>query len=115
MTMRYLADVVTLELDAERCTGCRVCAEVCPHAVFAVEDGPSPDEAASAREGGKARIVDRDACMECGACALNCPADALSVEAGVGCANAVIRGMLRGTEPTCGCSCDSSDGSSCCP
>ncbi len=97
--MRYLADVVTLELDAEKCTGCGVCTEVCPHGVFVVEDG-------------QARIVDRDACIECGACALNCPEGALSVEAGVGCANAVIRGMLRGTEPTWDCDC--SDGPSCC-
>ncbi len=95
MAMRYLADVVTLELDAGKCTGCRVCTDVCPHGVFVVE-------------GGKAKIVDRDACIECGACALNCPEAALSVEAGVGCANAVIRGMLRGTTPECGCSGDSS-------
>ncbi len=99
MPMRYLADVVTLELDAEKCTGCRVCTEVCPHGVFVVEDR-------------KAKIVDRDACIECGACALNCPEVALSVEAGVGCANAVIMGMLRGTGPTCDCGC--SDGPSCC-
>jgi NAD-dependent dihydropyrimidine dehydrogenase PreA subunit len=97
--MRYLADVVTLELDAQKCTGCGVCTEVCPHGVFVVESG-------------KAKIVDRDACIECGACALNCSEGALSVEAGVGCANAVIRGMLRGTGPTCDCDC--SDGPSCC-
>ena len=52
----------------------------------------------------KAAIVDRDACMECGACALNCAAKAISVDAGVGCAAAVIQGMIKGTEPTCGCS-----------
>ena len=52
MAMRYLADVVTLELDAEKCTGCGMCLQVCPHGVFVVEDG-------------KAAIVDRDACIEC--------------------------------------------------
>ena len=44
--LRYLADVVTLELSAEKCIGCGLCAEVCPHAVLAVTDG-------------KAAIVDR--------------------------------------------------------
>ena len=75
--LRYLEAVVTLELDREACTGCRMCLIVCPHAVFSVEDR-------------KASIVDRDACMECGACALNCPANAIRVEAGVGCASGVI-------------------------
>jgi NAD-dependent dihydropyrimidine dehydrogenase PreA subunit len=88
--LRYLAGVVTLELDTERCTGCQMCTEVCPHGVFVMEDG-------------KAAIVDRDACMECGACARNCAAEAISVSSGVGCAAAVIKGKLEGTDPNCGC------------
>ncbi len=88
--MRYLAGVVTLELDEEKCIGCGMCTEVCPHAVFALENG-------------KARIVDRDACMECGACERNCAVEAITVKAGVGCAAAVISGMVRGTEPGCDC------------
>jgi NAD-dependent dihydropyrimidine dehydrogenase PreA subunit len=89
--MKYLHDVTTLKLDPSKCTGCGMCVEVCPHAVFAVKNR-------------KARIVDMDACMECGACARNCAAGALTVKAGVGCAAAVIGGALRGGEPTCGCS-----------
>jgi Fe-S-cluster-containing hydrogenase component 2 len=90
MALRYLENVVTLQLDAGKCVGCGLCAMVCPHGVFAVE-------------GGKARIVDRDACMECGACKRNCAFGAIEVKAGVGCAYAVIQGALRGTEPQCDC------------
>ncbi|HUU44159.1 MAG TPA: mercury methylation ferredoxin HgcB [Acidobacteriota bacterium] len=87
--LQYLTDVATLELDASRCNGCAMCVHVCPHAVFALREK-------------RAVIVDRDACMECGACALNCPEEAITVNAGVGCAEAIIRGSLRGGEPTCG-------------
>ena len=90
--MRYLRNVVTLHLNTDRCLGCNRCTEVCPHRVFAMDDNC------------KAYIKDRDACMECGACAKNCPVRAISVESGVGCAIAIIRGMLTGTEPSCDCS-----------
>ncbi|MFX4262763.1 mercury methylation ferredoxin HgcB [Pelotomaculum propionicicum] len=77
MKLKYLKNVVTLEMDRGKCTGCGMCVEVCPHEVFRIEYK-------------KALIGDRDACMECGACAKNCPASAVSVQAGVGCANAVL-------------------------
>lgn len=86
----YLKDVVTLNLLEEKCTGCGMCIEVCPQAVFVLENK-------------KAKIIDRDACMECGACAQNCPFDAITVRSGVGCAAGIIAGTLKGTEPTCGC------------
>lgn len=88
--LRYIEGVSTLELDAERCNGCRQCVAVCPHGVFEMDHA-------------RAVVVDRDACMECGACSLNCPAGAISLTPGVGCAGAIIRGWITGSEPSCGC------------
>jgi len=91
MKHKYLKNVVTLKLDTEKCKGCGMCPSVCPHGVFVMDAG-------------KAKIEDRDACMECGACEKNCPFAAIEVKAGVGCAAAVINGILTGTEPSCDCS-----------
>ncbi len=90
MRMTYLRNGQTLALASELCNGCGRCIEVCPHEVFALQEK-------------KAWVVDRAACMECGACANNCETGALSVRAGVGCASAIIGGMIRGTSPACGC------------
>lgn len=90
MSLRYIEQVVTLELDAGKCNGCTLCTQVCPHGVFVMEER-------------RARIVDRGACMECGACARNCAQGAISLEPGVGCAAAIINGWITGSEPSCGC------------
>ncbi len=71
--LRHLKNVSTLDFHSAKCVACGRCAEVCPHEVFAVDDG-------------KVLVADADACMECGACATNCPAGAISVDSGVGCA-----------------------------
>ena len=86
----YLKNVVTLELNKEKCVGCEMCLIVCPHAVLGMNNG-------------NAIIKNRDLCMECGACARNCPADALSVQAGVGCAEAVINAALGRDSSSCCC------------
>jgi len=97
MNNKYLKNVVTLTLSAEKCVGCGICTDVCPHGVFCIE-------------GKKAQIKDKNRCMECGACAKNCLTKAISVDAGVGCAAAVIWGWLTGNEPSCDCS----GGGECC-
>ena len=79
--LRYLEDVVTLQLDVGICNGCGMCINVCPHGVFSVEHG-------------KAAIADRGACIECGACAINCPVNAIRVQTGAGCAAGLIRAAI---------------------
>ena len=88
--MKYFSDVLTLKLDADKCVGCGRCQQVCPHAVFKIENK-------------KAQICLFEACMECGACQKNCPVAAISVRAGVGCSAAVIGGWKSGGEPNCDC------------
>lgn len=96
MKQRYLRNVATLKLDSEKCMGCGMCVNVCPHQVFKLHEG-------------KAEIMQLDSCMECGACLKNCAFSAISVSPGVGCAFAIIKGFLTGSEPTCDCS-----GGECC-
>jgi len=93
-TLVYLSNVVTLQLDKVKCNGCALCTIVCPHRVFVMEQK-------------KAAITNINKCMECGACAKNCASGAISVAAGVGCASAILNGMIKGTEPQCGCNCSS--------
>lgn len=86
---RYIPGVASLQLDRDKCTGCRLCTLVCPHGVFTIADDRRAD------------IVDLDGCMECGACATNCAWGAISLTPGVGCAAAIIHGWLHNTEPSC--------------
>ena len=109
--MKYLSNVTTLRYDPEKCAGCGRCVEVCPQGVFEMAryngtlTPAPPPQGEGIRKGGvlRAAITDKDLCMECGACVMNCEFGALSVNSGVGCAAAIINGMLTGTEPSCGC------------
>ncbi len=96
MQLRYLPNVSSLKIDARKCNGCDICMTVCPHKVLELRAK-------------KAVVRDLDACMECGACSLNCPTGAIEVQAGVGCAYAIIRGMISGSAPECGCGTESCD------
>lgn len=98
--MKYLLNAATIEIFLEKCTGCGMCVEVCPHEVFTLNNK-------------KAIIQDRDSCMECGACVSNCAFNAVAVNKGVGCAVALINSMMSGGEPSCDCS-GSDKKSNCC-
>ena len=100
MTTRYIESVITLEYDPERCTGCRRCTEVCPHGVFAMEEG-------------RAALVDRGRCMECGACELNCAWGAITVQSGVGCVSALLTASIRDRLGIAGCAADGGSGGCC--
>jgi NAD-dependent dihydropyrimidine dehydrogenase PreA subunit len=89
MKLKYIDNIVSLEYDLEKCTGCKMCTEVCPRDVFVIEDR-------------KARVIDRDACIECGACMLNCVFGALKVETGPGCAAAILGSGKNGGSCSCG-------------
>lgn len=102
MMHRYLTGVSTLILEKDKCTGCKRCVEVCPHGVFEIVTN-------------RANIINKDSCMECGACAQNCAFEAITVKSGVGCAIAMINGIMTKGDPDLGtCDCDGDSGASCC-
>jgi ferredoxin len=88
MEHKYIRNVSTLKLDTEKCIGCGICTDVCPHQLLVMNNG-------------KAAAIDMDMCMECGACAKNCPASAISVECGVGCAIAILNGIFKKGKGCC--------------
>lgn len=102
-SLRYIEEVVTLSLDLEKCVGCGMCLQVCPHAVFLRNDK-------------KVKLNDKGACIECGACAKNCPVEAIFVRTGTGCAAYVINKLTGGTGDCCGCAMagEGDDSDSCC-
>lgn len=79
---RYIDGIATLQVDCQRCVGCGLCTEVCPHGLFSLGEGGL-------------EVRDRDLCMECGACALNCPVQAITVTPGVGCAAALLAAWVN--------------------
>lgn len=71
MSMKYLKNVTKITFNTEKCIGCRMCIDVCPHEVFNFVDK-------------QVVLYNKDRCMECGACSSNCPVEAIQVKSGVG-------------------------------
>ena len=90
---RYIDGTATLKVDRQRCIGCGCCVTVCPHRLFALNEGVL-------------EINDADLCMECGACSANCPVEAIRVSPGVGCAVHILAVWLNnfvGRKVSSGC------------
>ena len=51
------------KVNADECTSCGQCADVCPVDAIKIED---------------VAVVDADTCTDCGACVDECPVDAIS-------------------------------------
>ena len=65
MMIRKRRNVMSIKVDQNKCTGCGVCAEVCPSGAIIV------DEVAK---------IDAGLCRDCGLCIDECPVEALSME-----------------------------------
>jgi NAD-dependent dihydropyrimidine dehydrogenase PreA subunit len=99
--LTYILNGTSLAVAPEKCTGCGICLDVCPHAVLEIHNR-------------KVVVSARERCMECGACRLNCPHEAIAVVSGVGCVAAIVNGLLKNTAPQCGCSTESESESTGC-
>lgn len=78
-------------IDREKCTGCGICLDVCPHECLALD-----------REK-RCYLAKPKQCMECGACSLNCPAQAIADESGdsCGCFSYILSEELFGAGKGC--------------
>jgi len=57
----------TVTVDAEKCTGCGECVDVCPVEVYELQDG-------------KSAAVNEEECLGCESCVEVCETNALTVE-----------------------------------
>ncbi|MEW6599454.1 MAG: DJ-1/PfpI family protein [Nitrospirota bacterium] len=80
-----------ISIDRNKCTGCSICAHVCPHGLIEMNDGT-------------AFLTDADKCITCGACGINCPAGAVDVDKKTGCVVTIIKeDILKLKKSNSGC------------
>jgi len=58
--------IVSAKVDAEKCTGCAECVEVCSAGAISFNEGVA--------------VIDQEVCTGCGSCVEECPTDAISLE-----------------------------------
>ena len=58
--------IVSAKVDAEKCTGCMECVEVCSDGAISFSEGVA--------------VIDQAVCTGCGTCVEMCPTDAISLE-----------------------------------
>ena len=66
-------DLPKISIESELCTGCGICAEICPFGI------------PQANDEGKFEILEPERCTECSACKRNCPAMAIVLQERKGC------------------------------
>ncbi|MFQ6084219.1 MAG: HgcAB-like fusion protein [Candidatus Aminicenantia bacterium] len=64
-----MEEFFAVNVDSEKCTGCRTCIEVCPLGVHEIDE-----------ESKKSKIVSLEKCVQCTACVRQCPEGAIWTE-----------------------------------
>ena len=64
--------MVKVTVDYTKCNGDSVCVDVCPVAVFELQE-------VSGHDGKKSVVINNDACIVCRACEVQCPTQAITV------------------------------------
>ncbi|MDE6775899.1 MAG: NADH-quinone oxidoreductase subunit NuoF [Ruminococcus sp.] len=65
-------DLLSFEIDADKCFGCSMCAKQCPANAISVTDYTAPGKKKPAF------AIDKDKCVKCGACIATCKFKAIS-------------------------------------
>lgn len=65
-------DLLSFEIDKDKCFGCSMCAKQCPAEAISVTDYTAPGKKKPAYE------IDKDKCVKCGACIATCKFKAIS-------------------------------------
>lgn len=71
LNFQWCRIMVSVVVDNSKCNGDSVCVDVCPVAVFELQE--------KGQEGKKSAVVNNDACIVCRACEVQCPTQAIVV------------------------------------